>query len=77
MEQIESTVVSLDEIRQLADQLWSLPLAERKKLPGISARRADVLLMGAAMYETMMEQFGFKSLRPSMRGLGYGAIIEK
>ena len=42
----------------------------------MSAKRADVLLMGAAIYEAVMEQFGFQTLRPSMRGVRYGALLE-
>ena len=76
MAQVESCKVSLDEIRRLADRLWSLPLVDRKQLPGMSAKRADVLLMGAAIYEGVMEQFEFRTLRPSMRGVRYGALLE-
>ncbi|MBC8325803.1 MAG: hypothetical protein H8E27_09290 [Verrucomicrobia subdivision 3 bacterium] len=76
IEQIEKREVTVGEIRQLADKLWSLPLAARRELPGMSANRADVLLMGAAIYEAVMEQFGFQTLRPSMRGVRYGALLD-
>jgi len=75
MEQLEAREVTVNEIRQLANQLWSLPIDTRRKLPGMSAKRADVLLMGAAIYEAIMGQFGFIALRPSMRGVRYGALL--
>jgi exopolyphosphatase/guanosine-5'-triphosphate,3'-diphosphate pyrophosphatase len=43
---------------------------------GLPKKRADVILTGAAIYEAVMEQFGFSELRVSTRGLRYAAVME-
>ena len=75
-EEIESVRLSLSEVQALADSLWKTPLAERCQLPGLPAKRADVILFGAAIYETMMLRYGFSELRPTLRGVRYGVMLE-
>jgi exopolyphosphatase/pppGpp-phosphohydrolase len=36
-----------------------------------------VILTGVAIYEAVMEQFGFAELRVSTRGLRFGAVMAK
>lgn len=57
-------------------QLWSLSHAERQRLPGLPAKRADVMPAGAAIYEAVMETFGFEECRVSTRGLRYAALLD-
>jgi exopolyphosphatase / guanosine-5'-triphosphate,3'-diphosphate pyrophosphatase len=73
---IERAVLSFDQIAAHRKQLWSLPLAERKEIAGLPKLRADVILMGALIYETVMEEFGFRQLRVSTRGLRFAAVME-
>jgi exopolyphosphatase / guanosine-5'-triphosphate,3'-diphosphate pyrophosphatase len=51
-------------------------LAQRKEVVGLPKNRADVILMGVAIYHAMMEEFGFPELRLSTRGLRFAAIME-
>jgi exopolyphosphatase/guanosine-5'-triphosphate,3'-diphosphate pyrophosphatase len=74
--QIEATRLSASRLHWHVDRLWSLPLEERKKLVGLPANRADVILMGAAIYEAIMDQFAFAELRISTRGLRFAALLE-
>jgi exopolyphosphatase/pppGpp-phosphohydrolase len=39
--------------------------------------RADVILTGVLIYETVMEEFGFKQLRVSTRGLRFAAVMDQ
>jgi exopolyphosphatase/pppGpp-phosphohydrolase len=55
--------------------LWNLPLEKRKQVVGLPPNRADVILMGAAIYEGIMEKFGFSELRISTRGLRFAAVM--
>ena len=71
---IESTRFSTERLRWHVDQLWSLPLAARRELPGLPPKRADVILFGAAIYEAVMESFGIAILRVSTRGLRFAAV---
>lgn len=73
---IERTVLKFDRVRAHRKKLWSLPLARRKKIPGLPSQRADVILTGVLIYEAVMEEFGFKQLRISTRGLRFAAVME-
>jgi exopolyphosphatase/guanosine-5'-triphosphate,3'-diphosphate pyrophosphatase len=57
------------------ERLWSLPLEQRKTIVGLPKNRADVILMGVAVYYSVMEAFGFRDLRLSTRGLRFAALM--
>jgi len=75
-ERIEATCLSLERVRKLRWRLWRLPLEERKDIPGLPKLRADVILTGVLIYETVMEEFGFTQLRVSTRGLRFAAVMD-
>lgn len=75
-ELIERTRFSRIELSSLVERLWSLPLAERRQLPGLPPERADVILIGAAIYEAVLTVFGFPELSVSTRGLRYAALVQ-
>jgi exopolyphosphatase/guanosine-5'-triphosphate,3'-diphosphate pyrophosphatase len=75
-EKIERTILDFDQIVAHRKKLWRLPLAERKEITGMPKLRADVILTGVLIYETVMEEFGFKQLRVSTRGLRFAAVME-
>jgi exopolyphosphatase / guanosine-5'-triphosphate,3'-diphosphate pyrophosphatase len=74
-EKIEGTVLTAAELAQETAALWELPLQDRKRLPGMPASRADVIIMGAAILEAATEALGFAEARISTRGLRYGALL--
>ena len=75
-DRIEALRLSREQIRRLRERLWSLPLAERKKIAGLPVDRADVILTGVAIYQVLMELFGLPDLRVSTRGLRFAAVLE-
>ena len=75
-ERIETTRISREQIRCERERLWRLPLDERRKLPGLPAQRADVILFGVLIYEAVMEQFDLPDLRVTTRGLRYAALMD-
>ena len=75
-EKIERTILSFEQIVANRNNLWKLPLVERKEIPGLPKLRADVILTGALIYETVMEEFGFNELRVSTRGLRFAAVMD-
>jgi exopolyphosphatase / guanosine-5'-triphosphate,3'-diphosphate pyrophosphatase len=74
-EKIESVRLTLRQVRAWTERLWSLPLAERKKIIGLPEKRADVILTGAAIYQSTMEVFGFSELRVTTRGLRFAVVL--
>ena len=75
-ERLEATRLSLEQVKAHRKRLWSLPLAERREITGLPKLRADVILPGVVIYEVVMEEFGFKLLRVSTRGLRFAAVMD-
>jgi exopolyphosphatase / guanosine-5'-triphosphate,3'-diphosphate pyrophosphatase len=75
-EKIERSIFNLEQVVAHRKRLWSLPLEKRKEVPGLPKLRADVILTGVLIYEAVMEEFGFKELRVSTRGLRFAAVME-
>ena len=73
---IEDTRLTFECVRHWVEHLWSLPLAQRREIPGLPRKRADVMLTGAAIYEAIMEQLRFTELRVTTRGLRFAAVMD-
>ena len=56
---LEATRLSAARVSWHLERLWSLPLEQRKHIVGLPKNRADVILMGVAIYQAVMEDFGF------------------
>ena len=75
-EKIDRAVLSFSRVQAHRKKVWGRPLAERKQIPGLPKLRADIILSGVVIFEAVMEEFGFKSLRVSTRGLRFAAVME-
>ncbi|HEY3378396.1 MAG TPA: Ppx/GppA phosphatase family protein [Armatimonadota bacterium] len=69
-------VVTLEQLRAVICLLRTLPLEERRKVPGLNPDRADIIIGGAAVLETLMGEVGLTELRVSTRGLRDGLLVE-
>jgi exopolyphosphatase/guanosine-5'-triphosphate,3'-diphosphate pyrophosphatase len=70
----DHAVLSQQQIRELLARLHALPLAERKKLPGLPPERADIIVAGTAVFIVAMEILGAPAIAVSVRTLRYGAL---
>jgi exopolyphosphatase/guanosine-5'-triphosphate,3'-diphosphate pyrophosphatase len=75
-ELIEATTFHSDELSVLVERLWSLPIEQRRQLPGLPPERADVILIGAAIYEAILRAFRLPFLGVSLRGLRFAALMD-
>ncbi|MEO6033762.1 MAG: Ppx/GppA phosphatase family protein [Verrucomicrobiota bacterium] len=75
-QQIEGARLSLAQLREHVERHWSLTIEDRRKIVGLPPKRADVVLMGLAIYEAVMQAFDFDDLQISTRGLRYAAVAE-
>jgi exopolyphosphatase/guanosine-5'-triphosphate,3'-diphosphate pyrophosphatase len=75
--QLEATRLSFARVQWHLENLWRLPLAERKKIVGLPPDRADICLHGAVIYAAVMAEFGFTELRVSTRGLRFAAVLSE
>ncbi|MFL5518716.1 MAG: Ppx/GppA family phosphatase, partial [Gemmatimonadales bacterium] len=55
----------------------AVPLAERRRMPGLQPKRADVLPAGALLFETALRQLGAAGVRVSDRGLRWGVLLDR
>jgi len=60
------------EVSRIARLLESLPIAERVKLAGMEPKRADVIVVGAALVEAIVERAGAREIVVSDRGVRWG-----
>ena len=74
-ESIERVALDRGQVRALRERLWRLPLEERRQIVGLPPNRADVILTGVAIYETIMECLNLNTLRISTRGLRFAAVL--
>jgi exopolyphosphatase / guanosine-5'-triphosphate,3'-diphosphate pyrophosphatase len=63
-------------VAELADVLAQLDLRQRLKLPGMPARRAPVLPLGACILEAIAEELHVQHFVVSEWGLREGALLE-
>ena len=74
---IEATRLSAARVSWHLERLWSLPLDERKNIFGLPKNRADIIVMGVAVYQVVMETFEFPELQVSTRGLRFAALLQE
>ncbi|MGH7997267.1 MAG: Ppx/GppA phosphatase family protein [Opitutaceae bacterium] len=63
-------------LRRLSDQLAPLPLADRRKIPGLPPGRADVFPAALATLLALAEMGGFEAYRHSFYNLRWGVAAE-
>lgn len=73
---IDDARLEFDDLKSLVNRLWSTALAKRQRFVGLPPNRADVILIGAAIYEAAFRVLNIEALRPSSRGLRFAAVLE-
>ncbi|MDO9325151.1 MAG: Ppx/GppA phosphatase family protein [Methanoregula sp.] len=56
--------------------ICSLPLEQRRKIPGINPERADIIVPGAAILDTFMQELSLDSITVTGRGLQDGLLVD-
>jgi len=69
-------VLSHKNLRKVVSTLCTLALDERKKIQGINPERADIIVGGAAILETIMEELGLEEITVSDRGIVHGMLMD-
>lgn len=69
--------LSRDDVKELVTRLASMPAAERAKLPGVSASRADQLLAGAVVADAAIDLFNVSSVNICPWALREGIILRR
>jgi exopolyphosphatase/guanosine-5'-triphosphate,3'-diphosphate pyrophosphatase len=69
-------VLTLEQVNRVIKTLCALPLKERAKLPGVNARRADIIIPGAAILQTVMKEAGVNELQITDLGMQHGLLVD-
>ena len=75
-ERIHGHRLSAEAVKEQLTRLAGLPLAERRRVPGLDPERAPVIVAGAVILRELLDYFGITALETSERDLLHGAAIE-
>jgi len=64
------------DLKKIITKLTALDIDKRQKIPGINPERADIIIPGAIILETLMEEFNIKEISVSKFGLRHGMVID-
>lgn len=73
---VKGDVVTREQLRAVIALLCSLPLERRREIPGINPDRADIIISGAAILETLLQELNIPEIVISERGLREGLPID-
>ncbi len=75
-DELHGTVVSQEQIEQVMQLLEGCGLDERKTLPGLDPRRADIIVGGVILLNMALGSTGYGKLEVSTRGLRWGVLYD-
>lgn len=75
--ELEGQDISRRELDELIFQIVQKPLSERRAMPGLPPERAEVLPAGLLIYREIMDFFGARKLKITLRDVLFGAVLEK
>jgi exopolyphosphatase / guanosine-5'-triphosphate,3'-diphosphate pyrophosphatase len=76
-EEVQGFVIERTVLEDLIARLAELPASERSRVPGIKPARADIVLAGALVIDTVMRAGGFTALEVTGAGLREGIFFER
>jgi exopolyphosphatase / guanosine-5'-triphosphate,3'-diphosphate pyrophosphatase len=72
---VQGFIITREEMAALVTDLAALPVAERRRVPGIKPGRGDIILAAALVLETVMEIGGFDGIEVTEAGLRDGLFL--
>lgn len=73
---IHRSTLTRTEVKGLLDLFMSMTVIQRTKLPGLPARRADIIPAGAAITGEIMDRLKLTAITVSDRGLRWGVLYD-
>src|SRR6187455_1546427 len=74
---VQGFMLTRDALEELIEELASRPASKRNQVKGIKYDRADVILGGALVLATALEEGGFEGIEVTEAGLREGAFFER
>jgi exopolyphosphatase/guanosine-5'-triphosphate,3'-diphosphate pyrophosphatase len=75
-EEIRNLRVPAKQIRRIREKATALPLADRLRIPGLEARRADLVVAGSVLLDTILRQLGADEITLCDLALREGLILD-
>jgi exopolyphosphatase/guanosine-5'-triphosphate,3'-diphosphate pyrophosphatase len=75
--EVHGSLLTLAEVTRQVSVYRQMPVAERKRIPGLEPKRADVILAGAFLVQRIMQGFGVEEVIVSDQGIRYGLLYER
>ncbi|MEI7856955.1 MAG: Ppx/GppA phosphatase family protein [Methanomicrobiales archaeon] len=69
-------ILTYRDLKKAIGIICSLPLEQRRKIPGINPERADIIVPGAAILDTFMQELSLDSITVTGRGLQDGLLVD-
>ena len=76
-ERVHGSRLALDRVETLLEMMADLTVEERRRLPGMEPRRADVIVAGGAILAEAMRATGFREVTVSDRGVRWGLLWDR
>jgi exopolyphosphatase/guanosine-5'-triphosphate,3'-diphosphate pyrophosphatase len=73
---VEGHVLTLEGLQRQLGRLASMPLAERRQVPGLQPDRAGTIVCGVVILIAMMRAFGLERVAVSEHDILWGAALE-
>lgn len=74
---IQGSELTLKEVNNQIQEYSNKTIEERKQIPGLQPKRADIILAGAGIVQKIMESFKVNSFFISDRGLRHGLLYDR
>jgi len=75
-EELRNLRVPAKQIRRVREKVTSLPLAERLRLPGLDPRRADIIVAGAVLLDTILKLLKAEEITLCDLALREGLVLD-
>lgn len=72
-----AATLSASDVEAALDHFRRVPLAERRQIPGLEPKRADIITGGALILSCLLAHFHADHCTVSARGLRYGLLAER
>lgn len=76
-ERIHGSLLTLEEVKEILQKLASLTLEERKRIVGLEARRADVIVAGVEILLELMKKASLSQITVSEHDILDGILLSK
>ena len=74
--EVHGFLLSRDALRDLIERMTALPRRERRRIPGLKADRADIMLAGAVVMDALLQAAAVDRVEVCAEGLRWGVFWE-